>query len=82
MYVVNNHMCIFERTNIYMLNITIIFADLYSGYYNGCGKNNTRADLNILQSLNSSRGVCGSVCSFTDDCIGFNYQSATKRYPS
>ncbi|CAG2207827.1 unnamed protein product [Mytilus edulis] len=60
----------------------IYIEDLFNGLYSGCHEDNLRADLNILQSLNSSRGVCGSVCSFTDDCIGFNYQSATKRYPS
>ncbi|CAC5408476.1 unnamed protein product [Mytilus coruscus] len=40
----------------------IYIEDLYSGYYSGCGENNLRADLNILQSLNSSRSVCGIIC--------------------
>ncbi|VDI03753.1 Hypothetical predicted protein [Mytilus galloprovincialis] len=57
----------------------IYVEDLYSGYYNGCGENNTRADLNILQSLISRKSICSALCSFMDDCIGFNYQYVTKR---
>ncbi|XP_063431499.1 uncharacterized protein LOC134714189 [Mytilus trossulus] len=60
--------------------IPITIVDRFTGQYNKCQRNDTKANLEIVVSVQARSVIrCSAKCDLIQTCIGINYQAQGKR---